>query len=99
MEANRRNAEDGITLRMSQASNKDMASGETGSMVQDEGGWWVVATSLHSSPASLRRHSLVDHSMDNPHHPTPVELSAPIRQREPAGGSSGTLADWIHFLD
>ena len=42
MEANRRNAEDGITLRMSQASNKDMASGETGSMVQDEGGWWVV---------------------------------------------------------
>ena len=42
MEANRRNAEDGITLRMSQASNKDMASGETGSMVQDEGGWWEV---------------------------------------------------------
>ena len=42
MEANRRNADDRIALRMSQASNKDMASGETGSMVQDEGGWWVV---------------------------------------------------------
>ena len=42
MEANRRNAEDGIALRMSQASNKDMASGETGSMVQDDRGWVEV---------------------------------------------------------
>ncbi|MEC7988326.1 MAG: hypothetical protein VX151_00110, partial [Candidatus Thermoplasmatota archaeon] len=42
MEANRRNAEDRIALRMSQASNKDMASGETGSMVQDDRGWVEV---------------------------------------------------------
>ena len=67
MEANRRNAEDGITLRMSQASNKDMASGGTGSMVQDEGDWWEVGNEP-TPPSSDESEDAIpsnDHSGDD----------------------------------
>ena len=60
MEANRRNAEDGMTLRMSQASNKDMASGEAGSMVQDDGDHWVVGDEPTPPSSEARENSRDD---------------------------------------
>lgn len=62
MEANRRNAEDGISLRLSQASNKDIASGGTGSMVQDDETWDYPFSDESEGPIPSNDHSDDDQS-------------------------------------
>ena len=88
MEANRRNADDGIALRMSQASNKDMASGGTGSMVQDEGTGGIDPFSDESEDATSNDHSDDDQSM--PSNALLKSLSKPIQTTtEPAERAGG----------
>ena len=68
-----------MTLRMSQASNKDMASGETGSMVQDDEDYWVVGDEP-TPPSSEPR----ENSRDN-------VISRLVEIAEQATGANGSV--------
>ena len=67
-----------MTLRMSQASNKDMASGETGSMVQDDEDW--VVGDEPTPPSSEPR----ENSRDN-------VISRLVEIAEQATGANGSV--------